>query len=300
MSVKQTRGMLDSLIQTTPEVIKNIEEFEKKGLFSEHVDPINPDMILPVGDNFPYLKKPLRLRIKYFFIYNFIVKIFEPRELKRMGYKVVGRENLKGIKRAIVTSNHINKLDCTLNRHALKGHKLYITAADFNNMKGLLGDIMRASRMMPLGNTMAGMKNFDNAVNTLLKKNNYVLFYPERSEWWCYKKPRPMMNGAFHFAVKNNVPIIPNFITFKENGTAKIKYFKYPKMIDEKTNNNYKFELSEDVLEIMPYGVAADLLKSDVSAQYGQVYANAYQEALNLLDLKTTGGTMEIKGGINV
>ena len=222
MSVKQTRGMLDSLIQTTPEVIKNIEEFEKKGLFSEHVDPINPDMILPVGDNFPYLKKPLRLRIKYFFIYNFIVKIFEPRELKRMGYKVVGRENLKGIKRAIVTSNHINKLDCTLNRHALKGHKLYITAADFNNMKGLLGDIMRASRMMPLGNTMAGMKNFDNAVNTLLKKNNYVLFYPERSEWWCYKKPRPMMNGAFHFAVKNNVPIIPNFITFKENGKKDI------------------------------------------------------------------------------
>ena len=222
MSVKQTRGMLDSLIQTTPEVIKNIEEFEKKGLFSEHVDPINPDMVLPVGDNFPYLKKPLRLRIKYFFIYNFIVKIFEPRELKRMGYKVVGRENLKGIKRAIVTSNHINKLDCTLNRHALKGHKLYITAADFNNMKGLLGDIMRASRMMPLGNTMAGMKNFDNAVNTLLKKNNYVLFYPERSEWWCYKKPRPMMNGAFHFAVKNNVPIIPNFITFKENGKKDI------------------------------------------------------------------------------
>ena len=94
--------------------------------------------------------------------------------------------------------------------------------------------------------------------------------------------------------------IFENIITFKEDGTARIKYFKYPKLIDEKTNNNYKFELSEDVLEIMPYGVAADLLKSDVSAQYGQVYANAYQEALNLLDLKTTGGTMEIKGGINV
>ena len=218
MSVRKTRGMLDSLIQTTPEVIENIKEFEKKGLFSEHVDPINPDLIMPVGDDFPYIKKPIKLRLKYFFIYNFVVKVFEPRELKRMGYKVVGRENLKGIKRAVVTSNHINKLDCTLNRHALKGHKVYITAADFNNMKGFLGDIMRASRMMPLGSSMAGMKNFDGAVNTLLKKNNYVLFYPERSEWWCYKKPRPMMVGAFHFAVKNNVPVIPNFITFKENG----------------------------------------------------------------------------------
>lgn len=94
--------------------------------------------------------------------------------------------------------------------------------------------------------------------------------------------------------------IFENIVTFKEDGIAKIKYYKYPKMIDEKTNNNYKFELSEDVLEIMHYGVAADLLKSDVSAQYGQVYANAYQETLNLLDLKVTGGTIVIKGGINV
>lgn len=94
--------------------------------------------------------------------------------------------------------------------------------------------------------------------------------------------------------------IFGNIVTFNESGTAKIKYYKYPNMIDEKTNNNYKFELSDDVLEIMPYGVAADLLKSDVSAQYGQVYANAYQEALNLLDLNVTGGTMSIKGGINV
>ena len=94
--------------------------------------------------------------------------------------------------------------------------------------------------------------------------------------------------------------IFDNIVTFNESGTAKIKYYKYPNMIDEKTNNNYKFELSDDVLEIMPYGVAADLLKSDVSAQYGQVYANAYQEALNLLDLNVTGGTMSIKGGINV
>ena len=27
-----------------------------------------------------------------------------------------------------------------------------------------------------------------------------------------------LSNVAFHFAVKNNVPVIPNFITFKENG----------------------------------------------------------------------------------
>ena len=92
-----------------------------------------------------------------------------------------------------------------------------------------------------------------------------------------------------------------NNIKFEEDGTARINYYKYPKIIDTDTiDDEYEFELSQDCLEIMPYGVAADLLKSDVSAQYGQVYANAYREKLNLLELNTSNGVMEFKGGLNV
>ena len=50
----------------------------------------------------------------------------------------------------------------------------------------------------------------------------------------------------------------------------------------------------------MPLGIAADLLKSDVSAQYGRVYEQAYKDALNMLDTRTTEGSVEIKGGLNV
>lgn len=216
--IKEVIGLCDWLIETTPETLKNIEIKDKEGYYNEHLDPINPDMIEPVGDNYPYIKKPFKTALKYWFMYHFMVKPLERRELKRMGFKVIGRENLKGIKSAVCTSNHVNKLDCSLNRRALKGHKLYITAGPFNNMKGALGDIMRCSRMMPMSETFAGMKHFDRSVNKLLSKKNYVLFYPERSEWWCYKKPRPMMDGAFRYAAKNNVPVIPSFITFKENG----------------------------------------------------------------------------------
>ena len=93
--------------------------------------------------------------------------------------------------------------------------------------------------------------------------------------------------------------IFENMVTFKEDGEVTIKYYKYPKKIDENTiDEDYKFENSRDVLEIMPLGIAADLLKSDVSAQYGQVYANAYAQALNMLDVKTTAGTIRIVGGI--
>jgi hypothetical protein len=84
-----------------------------------------------------------------------------------------------------------------------------------------------------------------------------------------------------------------------EDGTAEIEYFKYPTRIDEKTEDTFELELSDDVLEIMPYGVAADLLKSDVSNAYGNVYAQRYEQMKNQLDIRYNTGSIEFAGGID-
>lgn len=89
-------------------------------------------------------------------------------------------------------------------------------------------------------------------------------------------------------------------ITFNEDGVAKIYYFKYPERINEKTTNTYEFELDDDVLEVMPYGIAADLLKSDVSTGYGQVYANRYRELLQGLDPRNIVHNAIVVGGYDV
>ena len=34
--------------------------------------------------------------------------------------------------------------------------------------------------------------------------------------WWNYRKPRPVTPGAYRFAVNNNVPVLPMFITLKD------------------------------------------------------------------------------------
>nr|MBR6100726.1 hypothetical protein [bacterium] len=94
--------------------------------------------------------------------------------------------------------------------------------------------------------------------------------------------------------------MIGDSILFKEDGTARIYYYKYPKQITQDTPDTYKFELSDDVLEIMPYGVAGDLLKSDVSNQYGQVYANRYEQLKSQLDPRYSLGSIYIDGGIDV
>jgi hypothetical protein len=35
--------------------------------------------------------------------------------------------------------------------------------------------------------------------------------------WWNYKKPRPMQDGAFALALRNNAPIVPVFITMEDS-----------------------------------------------------------------------------------
>lgn len=85
-----------------------------------------------------------------------------------------------------------------------------------------------------------------------------------------------------------------------EDGTAEIDIFVYPERITAKTKDSYEFELSADVLEIMPYGIAADLLKSDVSAEYGSIYAARYKEMLQMLDPRYQLTSIYIDGGVDV
>lgn len=89
-------------------------------------------------------------------------------------------------------------------------------------------------------------------------------------------------------------------IKFLESGTAEIEYFRYPTRITDKNRAKYTFELSDDALEIMPYGIAADLLKSDVSATYGNVYSIRYETMLQRLDPRYNMTSFTIEGGVDI
>ena len=84
-----------------------------------------------------------------------------------------------------------------------------------------------------------------------------------------------------------------------ESGKAEIDVFVYPEAITRKTKDSYEFELSADVLEIMPYGVAADLLSTDVSSNYKE-FKERYETMLMRLETRNHLPTISIVGGINV
>ena len=85
-----------------------------------------------------------------------------------------------------------------------------------------------------------------------------------------------------------------------EDGILELDCFVYPEPITEKTKDSYEFQLSRDALEIMPYRVAGDLLKSDVSANYGTVYSQRYRDQLQRLDHRYQTESFRVEGGVDL
>lgn len=89
-------------------------------------------------------------------------------------------------------------------------------------------------------------------------------------------------------------------IICNEKGTARIYYYKYPKQINSESEDTQVLDLPIDLLEIIPYGVAGDLLKSDVSSQYGTIYSARYREMLQQLDPRYNANSVFIDGGVTI
>lgn len=210
-----------TLANTDQNTLDKIKIAEKEKRYNEHLDPITADGVLPVKEDFPYIPGPFRAFgywcCRTFYLNWFIKKLNK----KVFNTKVNGKENLKGIKGAVYICNHINKFDALTVNYALGHRKLKIMVAEFNNRPGFLGTMMRADGILPFVNSRALLIKFTKAINYYLNNNTGVLFFPEGSEWWCYKKPRPFMDGAFHFAAGNNVPVVPIFITFTDKADKK-------------------------------------------------------------------------------
>lgn len=86
-----------------------------------------------------------------------------------------------------------------------------------------------------------------------------------------------------------------------EDGVFEVECSVYPERITANTSDTaYEFELSEDVLEVMPYGIAADLLKSDSSSAYGNIYAQRYENMKRSIDPRYKKTTFKYRGGVAI
>lgn len=196
-----------------------------------------------VDENYPYLDESAswkRGHLWALFREHFICKWFNP---LYYGMRFKGRENLKKYKKeladgAITVCNHAYRWDFISVWHATGQMRVWYPAWG-ENFRTKDRDDMRYSCGIPVPKSMAALKKFNEAFDTLHERKQWIHVFPEECRWNNYKPLRPFRKGAFTFAYKYKLPIVPMVITYRKR-TGFYKFFN-------KTEPLYTMNVGEPV-----------------------------------------------------
>jgi hypothetical protein len=207
-------------------ILEKIAQYEREGRFSEDVEDDPPSRTL-MPDEIKYGTKGIKKRVKSKLAFaaarHFVNSLIDDKKLIIKDIK--GIENFRNLNTgAIITCNHFNAFDSFAIQLAYDAaeqpnRRFYrvIREGNYTSFPGFYGFLMRNCDTLPLSSNLKTMKKFMLAVDELLKEGHYILVYPEQSMWWNYRKPKPLKNGAYSFAFRNKVPVLPCFITMKDS-----------------------------------------------------------------------------------
>ncbi|MBQ9847515.1 MAG: 1-acyl-sn-glycerol-3-phosphate acyltransferase [Clostridia bacterium] len=267
------------------DTLKKIDEYEKAGRFDEDVENDPPGKVL-LPDEIEYIKKSpfdrLKTKIAYGLARKFVYKLID--EKKLIIKEIKGIENFKHLNSgAIITCNHFNAFDSFAIQLAYeaaeqKDRTFYrvIREGNYTSFPGFYGFLMRHCNTLPLSSNQKTLAKFMKATNQLLREGNFVLVYPEQSMWWNYRKPKPLKKGAYIFASRNKVPVLPCFITMKDTDIIGDDGF----FVQE-----YTIHIGEPIMpdESKSFGENVDYLMNENFEIWKRIYETEYQIPLSYI-----------------
>ena len=212
--------------QDRVKILEKIEQLEREGRFGEDVEEDPPTVELKPEDVDYYhrgAKAKMQTKVAFSMARKFVRSLIKDHQL--IIKEIKGIEHLQNLNSgAVITCNHFNAFDSFAIQIAYEeanqpNRTFYrvIREGNYTSFPGFYGYLMRHCNTLPLSSNRRTLKNFTEATGKHLRDGHFVLIYPEQSMWWNYRKPKPLKPGAYVFAAKNNVPIVPCFITMRDS-----------------------------------------------------------------------------------
>ncbi|MCL2255884.1 MAG: 1-acyl-sn-glycerol-3-phosphate acyltransferase [Firmicutes bacterium] len=202
-------------MQQTNEIKKLLKNDEKKLVIFKKK---NKKQLKTKKDIFD--KHPLRLFFGKLFVFISYL-LFYP--LIKIKYRLkIENKNIKKMvkgKGAIIVMNHSSELDGAVLVFQMLPRRTWVTVPEFVASRRL--------STIPFPQDLANMRAFKEVISERLEKKQLISFFPEITPSDNIQTIRPFKNGAFRFAVQNNVPILPCAICFKPRKQKKNIAKKY-------------------------------------------------------------------------
>ena len=207
------------------QILARIAEYERLGYFDRDINDDPPTRPLRPGEvDYTYQKCSTKIAK---WVANRIGQAHFEGMMKRGDVvlrEICGQENLQAIANtgALITCNHFSVFDnyavYKAVLPALGKRDLYkiIREGNYTSFPRLYGYLFRHCNTLPLSSSLSCMKELLSALHVLFARGEKVLIYPEQGMWHDYRKPRPLKVGAFRFAAKEGVPVLPIFITLED------------------------------------------------------------------------------------
>ena len=206
-------------------VLEKIGEYERNGWFDRDVENDPPTVPLQPGTvDFAQSKWTTRCKT---WIANRVAYAYFERLIRRQQLIIRAVHGIEHVREAdcgaMITCNHFHPFDHYAVFKAIEGElpkkELYkiIREGNYTSFPGLYGYFFRNCNTLPLCSNIHVLGELFAGVEKLLARDEKILIYPEQGMWWNYKKPRPCKEGAYRFAAKSMVPVIPMFITMEDS-----------------------------------------------------------------------------------
>ena len=178
-----------------------------------HVVEIGRKRQVDFDENYTYVKKGWVFKFLSRCLYAVAFVILWPIILKLFyGTRIRGKKNLRALKKsgAVICFNHVFIHDVTCLSLAMFPRRMARFLSVPNNFGiPVVKTLVKYFRAVPIPSTYSATRKMRNEVIDMLKKGGSLAVAPEGSQWPYYNKIRDFKVGAFLFANRASVPILP-------------------------------------------------------------------------------------------
>ena len=157
--------------------------------------------------------------LSYAFYFGVAIPLLSVFSVLFLDFRIKNRAKLvKMLKKkgAVTVSNHVHTLDSAMAAITLFPKKTVFTSIPDNFVMPLAGFFVRSLGAVPVPRTPGENRIFFHELSHAARNGRFVHLFPEGELVKKDVNLRPLKKGAFHLAVKAQVPVIPLAITFRE------------------------------------------------------------------------------------
>ena len=123
--------------------------------------------------------------------------------------RISGRENLRGLGRAILVSNHTLIMDPAVIAHAIRPRRTWFTMLEETALIPFLGTFVRLLGALPIPEGAGSLLSLQSASARALSLLGLMHFFPEGECYRWSQEIQPFRPGAFLLACRLGLPVVP-------------------------------------------------------------------------------------------